>query len=125
VKSQVVGVVFFTDWWAKCGVRFIAGIALYAAEGDKTDRRVGFSNLDPNLVKFMMGWFIEFAHTPLDRMRGGLYLHEDLDETASKKFWSNLTRIPLNQFHKVFLLKIKKEINLRKTYMNMAFFLYV
>jgi transposase len=94
--------------------KFIAGIALYAAEGDKTDRRVGFSNTDPNLVKFMMGWFIEFAYTPLDRMHGGLYLHEDLDETASKKFWSNLTKIPLNQFHKVYIVKNKKGNKFKK-----------
>jgi transcriptional regulator with XRE-family HTH domain len=88
--------------------RFIAGIALYAAEGDKTDRRVGFANSDPNLIKFMMAWFTEFAHTPLPRMHGGLYLHENLDETMAKKFWSRLTKIPINQFHKVYIVKNKK-----------------
>lgn len=94
--------------------RFVSGIALYAAEGDKTDRRVGFSNTDPKLIKFMMDWFTEFAHTPLDRMRGGLYLHENLNKDRSKEFWSSLTGISLDHFHKIYVVKNKKGNKFKK-----------
>lgn len=87
--------------------KFIAGIALYAAEGDKADRRIGFTNSDPNLIRFMMDWLFDFNNIPLSRMRGGLYIHENLNESIAKKFWSDLTGIPMNQFHKVYVVKNK------------------
>lgn len=33
--------------------KFLVGIALYAGEGNKTDRQAGFANSDPRLIKFM------------------------------------------------------------------------
>ncbi len=89
---------------------FIAGIALYVAEGDKArDGHAGFSNADPRLIKFMMKWFLSFTKIPLKRMRGGIWLHEGLSEKQAKKFWSNLTGIPLWQFHKTYIAKNKKD----------------
>jgi len=37
--------------------KFFTGIALYAAEGNKSDGKAGFSNADPKLIRFMMDWF--------------------------------------------------------------------
>ncbi len=87
--------------------RFIAGIALYAAEGNKTEGQGGFSNSDPKIIKFMMGWFKEFCIIPLDKYRGAIWLHEGRDEKKAKEFWSNLTGIPINQFHKTYIAKDK------------------
>lgn len=87
--------------------KFIAGIALYAAEGDKSDGKGGFSNSDPKLIKFMMNWFLQFTKIPLERLRGSIWLHEGLDEIKAKQFWSGLTGIPLKQFHKTYIAKIK------------------
>lgn len=87
--------------------KFIAGIALYTGEGQKTDRQVGFANSDPKLIKFMMEWFLKFLKISLTRMRGAIWLHEGLSEKKAKKFWSNLTGIPLNQFHKTYIAKVK------------------
>lgn len=87
--------------------RFIAGICLYAGEGDKADRAGGFANSDPNLINFMMGWFKEFCKVDNTRFRGAIWLHEGLDESKAKDFWVNLTSIPKSQFHKTYIAKNK------------------
>lgn len=95
---------------------FIAGIALYAGEGNKGDRSVGFTNSDPLLIKFMMQWFIKFTKIPLNRMRGAIWIHEGLNEKNAKIFWSDLTGIPMNQFHKTYIARVKN--NSRKIRKN-------
>ncbi|MBI4057854.1 hypothetical protein HY405_00865, partial [Candidatus Microgenomates bacterium] len=82
--------------------RFIAGIALYAAEGNKTDGKAGFANSDPKIIKFMTKWFKEFCQLPMSKFRGAIWLHEGLDEIRAKRYWSQLTGIPEDQFHKTY-----------------------
>lgn len=97
--------------------RFIAGLSLYAGEGNKTDGQVGFSNSDPNLIKFMMEWFREFCKAiPLEKYRGALWIHEELDDILAEQFWSDITDIPMNQFHKTYIAKNK--INSKKIRKN-------
>jgi len=85
--------------------KFVIGIAMYFAEGDKTDKHVGFSNSNPQSVKFMMDWLREFCKVPETRFRGSLYLHDNLNEKKAKQFWSKLTKIPLSQFTKTYIVK--------------------
>lgn len=87
--------------------KFFTGIALYAAEGNKSDGKAGFSNSDPKLIKFMTNWFMVFAKVPMKKLRGAIWLHEGLSEKNSKKFWSNLINLPFNQFHKTYIAKVK------------------
>lgn len=87
--------------------KFIAGIALYAAEGGKTDGQGELANSDPDLIKFMVKWFLEFVKVPLSRIRGAIWLHEGLDERKAREYWSSLTGIPINQFHKTYIAGIK------------------
>lgn len=89
--------------------RFIAGLMLYAGEGDKGDGRGGFANSDPKLIKFMMIWFKEFCNLPMSKFRGAIWLHEGLKETKAKLFWSKLTGIPKQQFFKTYIAKDKKD----------------
>ncbi len=89
--------------------RFVAGIALYSGEGSKNDGKGGFANSDPILIKFMTKWFQEFCHIPLSKLRGAIWIHEGLDEIAAKHFWSELSGIPKEQFHKTYIAKDKKD----------------
>lgn len=89
--------------------KFIAGIALYSAEGTKKDGRVAFSNSDPELIKFMTNWFFEFTKISIKKMRGAIWIHEGLNEKNAKNFWSKSTGIPKNQFHKTYVAKIKND----------------
>ena len=85
--------------------RFITGIAMYFAEGSKTDGDVGFSNSDPRAIKFMADWFREFCKIHEEKFRCSLYIHDNLDERRAKRFWSKLTNIPLAQFGKSYIVK--------------------
>lgn len=89
--------------------RFISGIALYAGEGDKGEGKGAFTNSNPFYIKFMMEWFKEFCNLPMSKFRGAIWLHEGLDEGESKQYWSKLTGIPLNQFHKTYIAKNKPD----------------
>lgn len=89
--------------------KFIAGIALYAAEGTKSDGHAAFTNSDPQLIKFMMDWFLTWAKVPIEKLRGAIWIHEGLDEIKAKKFWSSLTGIPRSQFHKTYVAGVKRD----------------
>lgn len=89
--------------------RFIAGITLYAGEGNKGDGVGGFANSDPKIIRFMMEWFMEFCNLPMTKFRGAIWLHDNLDEEKAKKFWSNLTGIPRSQFYKTYMSKNKSD----------------
>ena len=89
--------------------RLIAGIMLYAGEGEKRDGAVGFANSDPKLIKFMMNWFKEYCNVPPSKFRGAIWLHEDRSESDAKNFWADLTGIPLSQFHKTYIAKNKTD----------------
>jgi len=85
--------------------KFIAGIAMYFGEGDKRDGGVGFSNSDPKAIKFMVDWFRRVCKVPEEKFRCHLYIHDNLNEKKAKKFWSDLTNIPLSQFIKSYIVK--------------------
>ena len=88
--------------------RFVAGVALYAAEGHKTGRSaVGFANSDPKMITFMMGWFREFGKVLEPKFRGAVWIHDNLDEFRARRFWSNLTGIPITQFNKSYIAENK------------------
>lgn len=98
--------------------KFITGIALYVAEGGKTDGQGEFANTDPALVKFMMEWFLRFVKVPMSKIRGAIWLHEGLNENKAKEYWSSITGIPTNQFYKTYIAinklnskKIRKNIH--------------
>lgn len=93
---------------------FVAGIALYAAEGDKLDGKGGFSNANHNIIKFMVDWFRRYAEVPEDRLCGALYIHSNQDIQKALLYWSNLTGIPLGQFHRTQVIA-NKENSFRKT----------
>ena len=75
----------------------IAGVALYAGEGSKTDGcgqvREQRPSDDPRSSSRGCDTFFEIDES---RLRFGLYLHEGLDLDAANAFWSELTGIPLD-----------------------------
>lgn len=80
----------------------VAGAALYAGEGSKTDGSVRFANTDPRLVVFFCAWLRHFFDVDETRLRVALYLHEGLNLGAAVRFWSEMTGIPPAQFGKTY-----------------------
>jgi hypothetical protein len=101
--------------------RFLVGVSIYAGEGGKTDRDISFVNSDPKLIKFMISWFIDFCSVSPEKLRGSLYIHDDLNEIKAKEFWSKLTKIPLNQFTKSYIAKNNKKRLRKKKHENGIF----
>ena len=82
----------------------IAGLMLYWAEGNKTEK-VGVSNSDIKLVQFMMKWFRQICKVPESKFRAYLNLHSGQDENRIKQYWSKITGLPLSQFGKSYIKK--------------------
>jgi AcrR family transcriptional regulator len=78
----------------------VAGVALYAGEGNKGDGAVRVTNSDPHIVRFFCAWLRRFYDIDETRLRVRLYLHEGLDIEAAVSFWSNATQVPASQFGK-------------------------
>ena len=89
--------------------RFVAGIALYLGDGYKSDKSVGFSNSNPQIIFFMMDWFRKFCQVPEAKFRGQIWIHEGLNELKARKYWSKVTNIPISQFQKSYIAENKKE----------------
>ena len=87
--------------------RFIAGIGLYLGDGHKGDQGVGFSNSNSRIIQFMMSWFREFCNVPEEKFRGQIWIHDNLNESQAKIFWSKTTGIPIEQFTKSYIAKNK------------------
>jgi transcriptional regulator with XRE-family HTH domain len=78
----------------------IAGTMLYWAEGRKGGNSVEICNADPQFIVFIMHWFRHCLHIDESRFQAAIHFHEGQSETDIKKFWSNLSKIPLEQFNK-------------------------
>ena len=78
----------------------VAGAALYAGEGSKTDGTTAFANSDPRMIGLFLCWFRRFFSIEEERLRLALYLHQGLDLELAKGFWSGLTGIPEAQFRR-------------------------
>ncbi len=91
--------------------RFIAGIALYMADGSKAGSSVEFTNSDPKMIKFMTNWFREFCQVDTKQLRGSLWIHDNLNVKKAKFFWGKITGIHQDQFHKSYITKNKKNSN--------------
>lgn len=81
---------------------FLTGIMLYWAEGDKSEDNelVKFSNSDPSMIILMMKWFRGICQVPNERFRIGIHIHELHNKKKIEQYWSQITGIPLTQFHK-------------------------
>ena len=88
---------------------FIAGIALYWAEGSKTKRNVRVCNSDPEMIQLMIEWFkrhLGISTKDLKAIVGINEIHRGR-ESSVKKYWSKITGIPLGRFRKTSFKKSK------------------
>lgn len=76
----------------------MAGAALYAGEGSKTEGAVNFANTDPRMINFFCQWLRHFFEVDETRLRVRVYLHEGLDLDAAEEQWARVTGIPRAQF---------------------------
>ncbi len=87
--------------------QMLFGAAIYWAEGNKKN---GFAitNSDPDLVLLMVKWFEKILGVGVDRLDVRLNIYEQQNEQDLKKFWSQLTGVPLENFGKSFVKPANK-----------------
>ena len=79
----------------------LLGIMAYWTEGSKTDDSlVQFTNSDPSFIKFSLKWLREICEVQEQKLRLRIRVHSDLDSEKVKNYWSEITNIPISQFHK-------------------------
>jgi len=79
----------------------LLGAMAYWAEGSKTqDSKVKFTNTDPRFIRFAIKWLMKACCVPKEKIHLHIRVHRDTDKENAKKYWSELTDIPKNQFQK-------------------------
>lgn len=86
---------------------FIAGVALYWAEGFKKDSLVGFSNSDPEMVALFVKWLEILGVSKMSLNRLGVNEAYRRKVKGIESFWKNALRVSDDQFQKPFFQKVK------------------
>ncbi|MBI2410264.1 hypothetical protein HYV30_04510 [Candidatus Kaiserbacteria bacterium] len=96
---------------------FIAGLMLYAAEGDKKSKAdIAFTNTDPDLVLFFSRWIVRFLDLPKNKLRIQLHLYENMKVGAEELFWIRKLEISKKQLWKSQVRKLRpKSFSYRDT----------
>lgn len=85
-----------------------AGVMLYWAEGHKNKNNkhggtVDFANSEPEMVKVFLKFLRIICGVDENRLRANFYCFADQDAELLKQYWSELTKIPINQFTKPYI----------------------
>ncbi|HEY4505900.1 MAG TPA: hypothetical protein VJJ24_00355 [Candidatus Paceibacterota bacterium] len=80
----------------------LMGAALYWAEGSKRGM-CEVTNSDPHLIYFMVRWIEAMFNISSNNLKARLNIYSQQDDKAIKKFWSELTGIPVENFGKSFV----------------------
>jgi hypothetical protein len=78
------------------------GVALYWAEGNK-GKNFQITNSDPRMILFMIDWLKNIFQIDPGILKACLNMYSQQDEFKLKKFWSELTGIPLENFGKSYI----------------------
>ncbi|MEU2438215.1 hypothetical protein ABZ595_18770 [Streptomyces rubradiris] len=86
---------------------FIAGVALYWAEGSKDKpharrERVVFVNSDPDMIRLFLAW-LDLLRVERDDVGFRLMIHESADMGGAEKFWAGVVGAGLDRFGKTTL----------------------
>lgn len=95
---------------------FVAGLALYLAEGSKKMGRVQFTNSDPRVINFMLKWFNHFYHTTKNDIKCSILINKIHRKRDSKikQFWQKYLKIKPEKFNDIRYIKTKQ----KKKYAN-------
>jgi hypothetical protein len=96
-------------------LRYI-GAALYWAEGYTATRNLFvFANCDPAMIRLMKRFLVEICHVPAHKFRGRVNIHPHLDIDKAQKYWSKVSGIPLDRFHRPLLAVSRASKQKRRT----------
>ncbi|MFA6340673.1 MAG: helix-turn-helix domain-containing protein [Candidatus Paceibacterota bacterium] len=83
---------------------FLCGLFLYWGEGGKTEKyTLTFTNTDPDMVNYFMGWVQSCLHIKKDDMHIKLHLYGDMDIEKHVDFWSKKLKVNKKIFEKPYI----------------------
>lgn len=91
------------------------GAALYWAEGRKA-RDFEITNSDPNLIIFFVKWLNDIFGINPDKLTASLNIYHQQKEEEIKRFWSDLTEIPIDNFRKSYIKPSSKNYKKNNLY---------
>lgn len=91
------------------------GAALYWAEGSKKNL-FEITNSDPALIAFMVRWIEKVFSLHPKELKARLNLYPQQNEMDIKRFWSQLTGIPLSSFGKSYIKPFSKNYKKNNLY---------
>ncbi|MEF8847088.1 MAG: hypothetical protein V5A57_01500 [Candidatus Paceibacterota bacterium] len=104
---------------------WIAGIALYWAEGSKERIHNGrtnsaatkFANSDERMIKIYLKWLQEACGISKDRIKFRIYLHENAKDKKDivQKHWAEVTGFPIEKLNKITWKKHDPKTNRKNT----------
>jgi len=91
------------------------GAALYWAEGSKGGM-FQMTNSDPNLILFWVRWLKKIYKIPANKLKARLNIYPQQKEIDLKRFWSELTGIPLQNFGKSYVKPLSNNYKTNNLY---------
>lgn len=98
----------------------MAGTMLYWAEGYKNLSKnirggtIDLANSDPKMIAVFLQFLRKICGIKEDKLRVQLYCYSNQNTDFLKKYWSELTKIPINQFIKPYIREDFKEEKIGK-----------
>lgn len=93
----------------------LMGAALYWGEGGK-GKMAHITNADPHLILFAVKWIESVFRIPPVQLKASLNIYPQQKELDIKKFWSDLTKIPLENFCKSYIKPLSKNYKKNNLY---------
>ena len=98
----------------------LIGVSLYSCEGTRLrrDKRrknlvyhwvIEFTNSNPRLIQVFVVFLRKVIKIDENRLKGQLFIYDNLVQKQLEKFWSEVAGIPLLNFNKTIILKQKNE----------------
>ncbi len=84
----------------KAQSEFLAGVALYWAEGSKRTCEFQFINSDADMIVFMCRWVTKYMNISKDKMKFRLFIHKIEGYEQSHQFWAKKLGIEPLKFEK-------------------------
>lgn len=95
---------------------FLVSLGIYWGEGDKINNgRVAVINTDPELLKIVVDFYRQCLGILDSSLRIGLFIYEDIDKDTTITFWSDILRVPKQQFIKIQILKSRSSLTKNKS----------
>lgn len=83
--------------------KLLCSIFIWTEGTKSSDNYVGFMNSDPLMVSSFLTLFRKSFILDETKFRGLIHVHGYHKEPEIKKYWSNITQIPISQFSKSYL----------------------